>query len=166
MIAAASSQEKVDLAISRGADSGVVYPIGPFDREGQRALADLFKQACGPDGANVIYDGVGGDYAEASLRAIAWEGRFLVVGFPAGIPKLPLNLTLLKSCQVIGVFLGGGIARDSARNQRNTQELLEMYQVGKVRPYISQTFPLARGAEAIAHLASRKALGKVVVTMD
>ena len=166
VIAAASSQEKVDLAISRGADSGVVYPTGPFDREGRKALADLFKQACGPDGANVIYDGVGGDYAEASLRAIAWEGRFLVVGFPAGIPKLPLNLTLLKSCQVVGVFLGGGIARDPARNQRNTQELLELYQSGKVRPYISETFPLARGAEAIAHLASRKALGKVVVTMD
>ncbi len=114
----------------------------------------------------MIYDGVGGDYAEASLRAIAWEGRFLVVGFPSGIPKLPLNLTLPKSCQVVGVFLDGGIARDPAPNQRNTKELLELYQSGKVRPYISEIFPLARGAEAIAHLASRKALGKVVVTMD
>src|SRR5262245_26712823 len=96
VIAAASSQEKVDLARKHGADVGVVYPAGPFDRAGTRALADLFKGACGENGADVIYDPVGGDYSEAALRSIAWEGRFLVVGFPAGIPRLPLNLTLLK----------------------------------------------------------------------
>jgi NADPH2:quinone reductase len=166
VIAAASSQEKVDLAISRGADSGVVYPAGPFDRDGQKALANLFKEACGSAGADVIYDGVGGDYAEASLRSIAWEGRFLVVGFPAGIPKLPLNLTLLKSCDVAGVFWGAAVARDPAAHQRNVGELMDLYAAGKIRPYVSETFPLARAAEAITHLASRKALGKVVVTMD
>lgn len=166
VIAAASSQEKVDLAISRGAESGVVYPLGPFDKDGQKKLADLFKQACGPDGANVIYDGVGGDYAEASLRAIAWEGRFLVVGFPAGIPKLPLNLTLLKSCDVAGVFWGAAVARDPAAHQRNVKELMDLYQAGRIRPYISERYPLSRAPEAITHLASRKALGKVVVTMD
>jgi NADPH2:quinone reductase len=166
VIAAASSQEKVDLAISRGADRGVVYPAGPFDRDGQKALAALFKDACGPAGADVIYDGVGGDYAEASLRAIAWEGRFLVVGFPAGIPRLPLNLTLLKSCDVAGVFWGAAVARDPAAHQRNVGELMDLYAAGKIRPYISETFPLARAGEAITHLASRKALGKVVVTMD
>lgn len=166
VIAAASSQEKVDLAIARGADSGVVYPLGPFDRDGQKALANLFKDVCGPAGANVIYDGVGGDYAEASLRSIAWEGRFLVIGFPAGIPKLPLNLTLLKSCQVVGVFWGAAVARDQAAHLQNVKELLELYETGKIRPHVSEHFPLSRAGEAITHLASRKALGKVVVMMD
>jgi NADPH2:quinone reductase len=166
VIAAASSQEKVDLAIARGAHSGVVYPAGPFDRDGQKALANLFKEACGPEGADVIYDGVGGDYAEASLRAIAWEGRFLVVGFPAGIPRLPLNLTLLKSCDVCGVFWGAAVARDPVAHQKNIAGLLELYAQGKVKPYISESFPLARAGEAITHLAERKALGKVVITMD
>lgn len=166
VIAAASSREKVDLAIAHGAESGVVYPHGPFDRDGQKALANLFKEACGPNGADVIYDGVGGDYAEASLRSIAWEGRFLVVGFPAGIPRLPLNLTLLKSCQVVGVFWGAAVARDPVAHQQNVKELLELYETGKIRPHVSEHFPLSRAGEAITHLASRKALGKVVVMMD
>ena len=153
-------------AVSHGAESGVVYPHGPFDRDGQKALANLFKEACGPNGADVIYDGVGGDYAEASLRSIAWEGRFLVIGFPAGIPKLPLNLTLLKSCQVVGVFWGAAVARDQAAHLQNVKELLELYETGKIRPHVSEHFPLSRAGEAITHLASRKALGKVVVMMD
>ena len=119
VIAAASSEEKVALAKKHGADDGVVYPAGPFDKAGSKALADLFKKACGETGANVIYDPVGGDYSEAALRAIAWEGRFLVVGFPAGIAKLPLNLTLLKSCQVVGVFWGAFTRRDPAGNAAN-----------------------------------------------
>ena len=166
VIAAASSQEKIDLAIAHGAESGVVYPRGPFDRDGQKALANLFKEACGPNGADVIYDGVGGDYAEASLRSIAWEGRFLVIGFPAGIPKLPLNLTLLKSCQVVGVFWGAAVARDQVAHQKNIKELMDLYATGKVRPHVSEHFPLSRAGEAITHLASRQALGKVVVMMD
>jgi NADPH2:quinone reductase len=88
VIAAASSVEKIDLARARGADEGVVYPLGPFDRDGQKALASLFKDACGPHGADIVYDAVGGDYAEAAVRCMAWEGRFLVVGFPAGIPRI------------------------------------------------------------------------------
>ena len=166
VIAAASTQEKVDFALARGATSGMVYPAGPFDREGQKALSNQFKEACGPDGVDMIYDGVGGDYAEASLRSIAWEGRFLVVGFPAGIPRLPLNLTLLKSCDVLGVFYGAAVARDPVMNRGLIKELFELYAAGKIRPAISEHFPLARGAEAIRHLADRKALGKVVVTMD
>jgi len=117
-------------------------------------------------GAVVFNDGVGGDYAEASLRSIAWEGRFLVVGFPAGIPRLPLNLTLLKSCDVAGVFWGAAVARDPAGHRRNVAELMDLYAEGRIRPYVSETFPLARAGDAIAHLASRKAMGKVVVTMD
>jgi NADPH2:quinone reductase len=166
VIAAASTQAKVDLAIARGAESGVVYPTGPFDRDGQKALADLFKGACGATGADVVYDAVGGDYAEAALRATAWEGRFLVIGFPAGIPRIPLNLALLKSCDIVGVFWGAAVARDPVGHRRNIAELMDLYAAGKIRPYVSERFPLASGGAAIAHLAARKALGKVVVTMD
>jgi NADPH2:quinone reductase len=165
VVAAASTQEKVDLAIKHGAESGVVYPTGPFDRVGQKALADLFKGACGPNGADVIYDAVGGDYAEAALRAIGWEGRFLVIGFPAGIPKIPLNLTLLKSCQIVGVFWGAFTARNPAENQVNVRELMDLYTAGKIKPYVSERFPMERAGEAIHHLGARKAQGKVVVTM-
>src|SRR3546814_5535597 len=97
-----------DLGIARaaGADEVVVYGRQPFDKDQSKALANKFKEAVGPGGANLVYDAVGGDYAEPALRSIAWEGRYLVVGFPAGIPRLPLNLTLLKSCDVAGVFWG------------------------------------------------------------
>jgi NADPH:quinone reductase len=166
VVAAASSQAKVDLAVAHGATSGVVYPPGPFDRDGQKALADLFKQACGAAGANVVYDGVGGDYAEAALRATAWEGRFLVIGFPAGIPRIPLNLALLKGCDIVGVFWGSAVARDPEGHRRNVGDLMQLYAAGKIRPYVSEHFPLARAGEAITHLAERKAMGKVVVTVD
>ena len=114
VIAAVSSPDKLAFARKHGADDGVVYPPGPFDKAGAKVLADVFKKVCGENGADVIYDPVGGDYSEAALRAIAWEGRFLVVGFPAGIARLPLNLTLLKSCQVVGVFWGAFARRDPA----------------------------------------------------
>jgi NADPH2:quinone reductase len=166
VIAAASSQEKVDLCLKHGADAGVVYPTGPFDKDGAKALAAQFKAACGEHGADLIYDGVGGDYAEASLRCMAWEGRFLVVGFPAGIPRIPLNLALLKSCDIVGVFWGAAVARDLAAHRRNIQDLIDLYTAGKIKPYVSERFALADAAKAIGHLASRKAMGKVVVTMD
>jgi NADPH2:quinone reductase len=166
VIAAVSSEEKLAFVKKHGADSGVVYPPGPFDKAGAKALADLFKQACGEKGADVIYDPVGGDYSEAALRAIAWEGRFLVVGFPAGIAKLPLNLTLLKSCDVVGVFWGAFARRDPAANARNITELMQLYGQGKIKPLISERYPLAKAGDAIKKLASRQAMGKIVVTMD
>jgi NADPH:quinone reductase len=166
VIAAASSEEKVALAKAHGADEGVVYPQGPFDKEGQRELSNLFKDVLGPAGADVVYDGVGGDYAEAALRSMAWEGRFLVVGFPAGIPRIPLNLPLLKGCDIVGVFWGAAVTKDPSGHQRNVRELLDLYAAGKINPYVSERFPLARAGEAITQLASRKAMGKVVVTMD
>lgn len=165
VIAAASTQEKVDLALKHGADSGVVYPTGPFDKEGRKALASLFKEAVPKDGVDVVYDAVGGDYAEAALRAIAWEGRLLVVGFPAGIPTLPLNLPLLKGCQVVGVFYGAFATREPETLARNKRELLALYADGKVRPYVSATYPLAEAGAAITELAERRAKGKVVVTL-
>ena len=166
VIAAASTQEKVDLAIKHGAKSGVVYPAGPFDKDGKKELANLFKNAVGPNGADVIYDGVGGDYAEASFRSIAWEGKFLVIGFPAGIPAIPLNLALLKSADIVGVFWGAAVARDQKQHLENVKELFAFYEAGKIKPYVSERFPLERAAEAITHLTSRKAMGKVVVTME
>ena len=166
VIAAASSQEKVNLAIEHGAESGVVYPAGPFDKDGKKELANLFKQACGEKGWDVAYDGVGGDYAEATIRASGWNGRFLVIGFPAGIPAVPLNLTLLKSCSIVGVFWGAAVARDPKAHAQNVKELMELYGAGKIRPHVSERFPLAKAGEAIAHLASRKAMGKVVVVTE
>jgi NADPH:quinone reductase len=166
VIAAASSAEKVALARKHGASDGVVYPAGPFDKAGSKALADLFKQACGERGANVIYDPVGGDYSEAALRAIAWEGRFLVVGFPAGIARLPLNLTLLKSCQVVGVFWGEFTRRDPAGNAANIRALMQYYADGAIRPLVSERYPLAQAGAAIAKLGARQAMGKIVVTME
>ncbi|MBF9196333.1 NADPH:quinone oxidoreductase family protein [Microvirga terrestris] len=166
VIAAVSSEEKAALAKQHGADESIVYAPGPFDRDGIKALAEQFKTVCGPNGADVVYDPVGGDYSEAALRAIAWEGRFLVVGFPAGIPKLPLNLPLLKSCQIVGVFWGAFAKRDPKANGANLRELLDLYAGGTIKPVISERVPLARAGEAIAALSARKALGKIVVTMD
>jgi len=167
VIAAASSQEKVDLCLAHGADVGVVYGRGPFDRDGQKALAEQFKAASGPNGADVIYDAIGGDYAEPALRSIAWEGKYLVVGFAAGdIPKIPLNLALLKGCDIVGVFWGAWVGKNPERHQKSVAELLAMYSAGKIKPHVSGRFPLARGADAIRHLASRQAMGKVVITID
>jgi NADPH:quinone reductase len=166
VIGAVSSAEKLELVLRHGADSGFVYERGPFDKDGQKKLGEQFKKACGANGADLIYDVVGGDYAEAALRAIAWEGRFLVIGFPAGIPKMPLNLALLKGCDIVGVFWGAAVARDPKGHEANMRQLFAWYAEGKIKPHISARFPLERGAEAIAHLASRKAMGKVVVTVD
>ena len=166
VIAACSTQEKVDLCLKHGADGGVVYPRGPFDKDAKKALAEQFKSACGEKGADVIYDAVGGDYAEAALRAIAWEGRFLVIGFPSGIPAIPLNLALLKGCQIVGVFWGAWTARDPKGNQENIEELMALYAAGKIKPHVSNTYPLADAGKAISDLAERRAQGKVVVTME
>ena len=165
VIAAVSSEEKAAAARAAGADEAIVYPRGPFDKDGQKALSELFKAAVGPNGADVIYDPVGGDYAEPALRAIAWEGRYLVVGFPAGIPRLPLNLTLLKSCDVCGVFWGAFAARDPNANAAHVAELFRLWEEGQIAPKVSATFPLERAGEAIAAMAARQVIGKLVVTI-
>jgi NADPH2:quinone reductase len=166
VVAAASSAEKLALARDHGADEGVQYPAGPLDKTEARALTDRFKAACGADGAQVIYDGVGGDYTEAALRSIGWQGRHLVVGFPAGIPKLPLNLPLLKSCQIIGVFWGEFTTRFPALHAANVAALMALYAAGRIKPDVTVHFPLARGGEAIARLGARAARGKVVVMIE
>jgi NADPH:quinone reductase len=166
VIAAVSSAEKAAAARNAGADEAIIYPRGPFDKDGQKALSEQFKAVVGPNGADVIYDPVGGDYAEPALRSIAWEGRYLVVGFPAGIPKLPLNLTLLKSCDVCGVFWGAFAARDPKANAAHVAELFRLWNEGKISPHVSATYPLERGGEAIAAMAARQVIGKLVVTVD
>jgi NADPH2:quinone reductase len=165
-VAAASTNEKVEFALELGADNGLIYPTGPMDKAAQKGLAGEFKLATGRDGADVVYDAVGGDYAEPALRAMDWDGRYLVVGFPAGIPSLPLNLTLLKSVSVVGVFWGAAVARDPKGHAANMADLVQFWRDGKIKPRISQTFPLERAHEAIKALGERKAMGKIVVVTE
>jgi NADPH2:quinone reductase len=156
VIAAASTDEKLALCRERGADATINYAT--------EDLKTRAKELTDGHGVDVVYDPVGGDYSEAALRAIAWEGRFLVIGFAAGdIPRIPLNLTLLKSCDIVGVFWGAFTMREPDRNRRNIAELLQLWADGKISLYVSSTHPLERGAEAIAELAGRRATGKVVV---
>ena len=166
VVAAVSSPRKAELCRAMGADHVLVYDSDPAGSDTQRALAARFKEAVGPAGADVIYDGVGGAYAEAALRAIAWSGRYLVVGFASGeIPRVPLNLALLKGCDIRGVFYGAWCEKFPERRRSEVDELLGLYARGIIKPYIAERFPLGRGADAIAHLAGRSALGKVVVTI-
>ena len=166
VIAAASNQEKVDLAKKHGADDGFVYPTGALSRDQQKALSEDIKRLTGGNGADVLYDPVGGDYAEPVLRAMNWEGRYLVIGFAAGeIPRVPLNLTLLKGCDIVGVFWGASMARDPKTGLANLTEITKWIAEGKLKPHVSERIPLARAGEAIRLLMDRKAQGKVVVVM-
>ena len=164
VIAAASTEEKVQICRDHGAKEGLVYKTGSMDRDEQKSLSNQIKDLTSGLGANVIYDPVGADYAEPSLRAIAWEGRYLVVGFAAGyIPKIPLNLALLKGCQIVGVFWGAFKAQFPDLHNDNVTDLLKMYDDGHLKPHISEVYDLSNGAQAIQDLADRKAKGKVVV---
>ena len=166
VVAAVSSEAKGEVAKNAGADEVVIYPREAMDKDASKALANAFKAACGPEGANIVYDIVGGQYSEPALRSIAWEGRFLVVGFPAGIAKMPLNLTLLKSCDIAGVFWGAFTAREPVKYREQVQELFDLMKAGKIDPLVSETFSLEDGGKAIAKLENREAVGKLVVLMD
>ena len=166
VIAGASTQEKVDHAIKHGATSGFVYPKLPLSRDQQKAMSDRIKELTGGKGADVLYDPVGDQYAEPSLRAMNWAGRYLVIGFAAGeIPKIPLNLTLLKGCDVLGVFWGMATQRDPKHATESLKEIMRMISEGKLHPSISAKFPLPEGDKSIRMLMDRKATGKVVVTI-
>ncbi len=165
VIAGVSSPEKADFCRELGADETLIYPR-EMDRDAQKALSAQIKALSGGDGVDMVYDAVGGDYAEPAVRALAWEGRFLVIGFAAGIPRIPLNLTLLKVTQIVGVFWGAFTMRDPAAHRRNMDELFAMYAEGKVRPRISACFPLERAPDAMRLIDERKVMGKVVLTMD
>ncbi|WP_109807541.1 NADPH:quinone oxidoreductase family protein [Sphingosinithalassobacter portus] len=165
VIGAVSSAEKAAVVRDRGADDVIVYPSGPLSREEGKAFGAAIREAAGGE-IDIVYDPVGGSYAEPALRALAWDGRYLVVGFPAGIPSIPLNLPLLKGIHIIGVFWGSFIERFPERNRANVAELLDLYSQGLLHPLVSSRYPLARGGEAIAELSSRRAVGKLVVEIS
>ena len=164
VIAAVSSAEKAAFAREAGADDTVIYPAGSLGKEQSKALAEEFKRACG-GGADVIYDAVGGDYCEPALRTMNWNGRYLVIGFPAGIPAPPLNLTLLKSASIVGVFWGASVGREPELHKANVRELFALYAQGKIRPRVSKHYALQDGGAAIRALMDRTATGKLVVTV-
>ncbi|HUQ76689.1 MAG TPA: NADPH:quinone oxidoreductase family protein [Burkholderiales bacterium] len=158
VIACASSEEKLAVCREHGADATIDYASDDL-RERIKALTE-------GRGVDVVYDAVGGPYTEPAFRSLAWRGRLLVVGFAAGdIPKLPLNLPLLKGAAVVGVFWGDFARREPREFAASMQQLARWYAEGRLRPHVSETLPLERTAEAIELLASRKAKGKVVVTM-
>lgn len=165
VVAAASSDAKLDAARALGADTGLVYRAGALDRDAQRALSAHIKDACGGNGPDVIFDPVGGTYAEPALRTIARHGRYLVVGFPAGIPSIPLNLPLLKECDIRGVFWGSHIEHDPAAHARAVGELLALYSSGAIRPVIHRRFALSDAAQAIDMLSTRTVVGKIVIVL-
>lgn len=166
VIAAVSSEEKAQFCRDLGADETLIYSRDMSDRAAQKEFSAQIKTLAGGDGVDVVYDAVGGDYAEPAVRALAWKGRYLVVGFPAGIPKIPLNLTLLKGCQIVGVFWGAHTVREPANHAENMGDLFHLYGEGKIKPRVSASYPLAQAGEALQLLQDRKVLGKVVVTID
>ncbi len=167
VIAGASTQEKVDFTKTHGAADGFVYPTVPLSKDQQKAMSDEIKRLTGGAGADVLYDPVGDDYAEPALRAMNWQGRYLVIGFAAGaIPRIPLNLTLLKGSDILGVFWGASTMHNPKGAFADINTLAAWIAEGKLKPHISARFPLARAGEAIRMLMDRKALGKTVVTME
>lgn len=165
VIAAASSAEKVDLARRMGADDGIVYDPDAGTVDG-KALAARFKAACGVAGADLVYDGVGGAYADPAIRALAWGGRYLVVGFPAGIPTVPLNLPLLKGADIVGVFYGGFLGKQPALAKQNNAALIDLYLAGRIKPHISQRLPLSSAALALEAIERRQVHGKIVLLVN
>jgi len=156
VIAAASTQEKCDLCMSQGADATINY-----NKDNFRERLKEITEGKGPD---VIYDPVGGDYAEPAFRSIAWRGRYLVVGFAAGpIPALPWNLALLKGASIVGVFWGDFSRRESAANAAMMQELAKWYGQGKIKPVIHKTMPMAELKAAYSEMGSRGVMGKLVM---
>ncbi len=156
VIAAASSAEKLAICQQHGADELINYTT--------EDLKERVKALTKGKGVDVILDPLGGNYSEAALRSIAWKGRLLVIGFAAGdIPRIPLNLTLLKGCSIVGVFWGSFTEREPQHNQENLQELLSWFAQGKLKPHISATYPLEQAADALKDVMNRKVKGKVVL---
>ena len=156
VIAAASSQEKRDAAIAHGADEVIDYS--------NEDLRERVKALTGGKGVDIVYDPVGGDFAEPALRSIGWRGRYLVVGFAAGdIPKIPINLLLLKGSALVGVFWGEFVRREPALNAENMGQLFSWLQAGKIHPLVSARYPLSQAPQALDALLARQVIGKVVI---
>jgi NADPH2:quinone reductase len=158
VIAAASSAEKLALCKQLGADEVINY--------NEVSLKDAVKELTGGKGVDVVYDPVGGDYAEPAIRSMAWNGRYLVIGFASGpIPKIPLNLALLKGCSLVGVFWGRFSGEEPEQNLKNIEELWELFASGKISPVVTDSFPFEQYEEAFNCLIERRARGKVIMTM-
>jgi NADPH2:quinone reductase len=157
VIACASTPEKLAVCREHGADEGIDYS--------KEDLRERIKALTGGKGVDVVYDAVGGPYSEPAFRSIAWRGRLLVVGFAAGdIPKIPLNLPLLKGASIVGVFWGDFAKREPKAFAESVQQLGRWYAEGKLRPHVSQTYPLAKAVDALKAMAARQVKGKVVLT--
>ncbi|KIZ37884.1 NADPH:quinone oxidoreductase family protein, partial [Rhodopseudomonas palustris] len=165
VIAAASTAAKLSFALSKGADAGLIYPARAEDKSDLKALGELFKEQLGQHGADVIFDPVGGPYAEQALRCAAENARYLVLGFTAGIPRVPLNLALLKSCDIMGINWRTFVMSETMKSDENHHQLFELYKAGKIRPAITETFELKEAAKALARLADRTVMGKMIVLM-
>jgi len=158
VIAAASTEEKLDFACAAGADMRINYST--------ENLKEKVKELTGGKGADVIYDPVGGEFSEQAYRSIAWYGRYLVIGFAAGtIPKIPLNLPLLKAGDIMGVFWGGWAARDPAGSQQNFVELLQLVEDGVLNPITTEVYDFENFVDAFACLTERRARGKVILKL-
>ena len=157
VIACASSDEKLAVCRQHGADETINYAT--------EDLRERVKAMTAGHGVDVVYDAVGGPYSEPALRSIAWRGRHLVVGFAAGeIPKIPLNLTLLKWCSIVGVFFGDWAKREPHLFAESLSRLARWFGEKKLRPHVSAIYPLERAAEALAAMSERRVQGKVVLT--
>lgn len=157
VIAAASDARKLEAARAAGADEFVNYS--------EQSLKDRVKELTGGAGVDVVYDPVGGELFEQALRATAWEGRVLVVGFASGsIPRPPVNLTLLKGCSIVGVYFGAFRSKQPELNRQNFQTLFEYHRTGLVQPLIGLTLPLEQAAEALELVSQRKVIGKIVLS--
>jgi NADPH2:quinone reductase len=158
VIAAASTDEKLELCKKLGADEVINYS--------KENLKDAIKALTGGKGVDVVYDPVGGDYAEAAIRGMAWNGRYLVIGFASGpIPKIALNLTLLKGCSIVGVFWGRFVGEEPEVNLKNIEALWELFSSGKISPVVTDIFPIEQYEEAFNCMIERRARGKVIITM-
>jgi NADPH2:quinone reductase len=158
VIAAASSDEKLELCKQLGADEVINY--------NETSLKDAVKELTGGKGVDVVYDPVGGDYAEPAIRSMGWKGRYLVIGFASGpIPKIALNLTLLKGCSLVGVFWGRFAGEEPEQNLKNIEALWELFASGKISPVVNDSFPFEQYEEAFNCLIERRARGKVIMTM-
>ena len=158
VIAAASTDEKLELCKKLGADEVINYS--------KENLKDAIKALTGGKGVDVVYDPVGGDYAEPAIRGMAWNGRYLVIGFASGpIPRIALNLTLLKGCALVGVFWGRFAAEEPEVNLKNVEALWELFASGKISPVVTDSFPIEQYEEAFNCMIERRARGKVIITM-
>jgi NADPH:quinone reductase len=155
VIAAAGSAEKLAFCLERGADAIIDYE--------HEDLKQRAKELTDGNGVDVVYDCVGGEFAEAALRSVAWKGRFLVIGFTAGIPKIPLNLALLKGCQIVGVFLGAMTGKEPALRQEIERDLLAELAAGRLHPHVSRRYSLEEAPQALRDMLDRKVVGKIVI---